>query len=196
MEVEACRADQFGAAGHHPGPNRTKGDGPVDTLTPQPPAPQNLNRKQLKALAKASRPWYAKKRFWVLGGVVGIIVIASANSQSGNSGTSKEQNGGVSTLSNNSSSPPQADVAIESCTVDAIGFPKAKLRITNHSSGRSDYMIQVNFLDGTGTKVAEGAAISNNIDAGQSAIETAGGLTEVKGALTCKVTDVNRFASH
>lgn len=163
------------------------------TITP--PAPP-LDHKQLKALAKASRPWYAKKRTWALG-VVGLIVVAAAAGSGGSKGTTKtKSNGGVSTLSNNGSNPPQADVAVESCTIDAIGYPKAGLRITNHSSGRSNYMISINFLDAAGTKVAEGAAISNNVDPGQSAIETAGGLASVKGALTCKVTDVNRFASH
>lgn len=172
----------------------------MDTMTPQPaatPPPPPLSHKQLKAMAKAARPWYAKKRTWVAG-IIGVFVIAGiASSSSGSKGsTSTKTNGGVSTLSNNGSNPPQADVAVTSCTADQFGYPKAGLRITNHSSGRSDYIISVNFLDGSGTKVAEGAALSSNIDPGQSAIESAGGLTSVKGALTCKVTNVNRFASH
>jgi hypothetical protein len=163
--------------------------------TPQTPAPQDLNHKQMKALAKASRPWYAKKRFWALG-VIGFIIIASAVGSNATKGTtSTTSNGGVSTLSNNGSNPPQADVAITSCTTALIG-PEAALRITNHSSGRSNYMISVNFLDAAGTKIAEGAAISNNIDPGQSAVEKATGFTEAKGALTCKVVNVNRFAAH
>lgn len=168
----------------------------MDTMTPQTPQPE-LNHKQLKAMAKASRPWYLKKKFWALG-VVGIIIVAAAaggGSDGSKGSTSTKSNGGVSTLSNNGSNPPQADVAITACSTGLIG-PEAALRITNHSSGRSDYMVSVNFLDASGTKVAEGTAFSNNIEAGQSAVEKAVGFTETKGALTCTVTDVNRFASH
>lgn len=172
----------------------------MDTMTPpRPETPENLNHKQLKALAKASRPWYAKKRNWVLG-VVGVIVIAAVagGSSSSKGSTSTKSNGGVSTVSGNGTHPPQADVAIESCATDAAGFMTAGLRITNHSTGRSNYMISVNFLDGAGTKVAEGTAFSNNIDAGQAAIDSANSLTEPKGSgsFSCKVTDVNRFASN
>ena len=39
--------------------------------------PQDLSRKDLKALAKAKRPWYMKKRFWALG-VVGALILATA----------------------------------------------------------------------------------------------------------------------
>jgi hypothetical protein len=168
----------------------------MDTITPPTPSPENLNHKQLKALSKASRPWYAKKRFWALG-VIGVIVIAMAANSGGSKGTTKTtSNGGVSTLSDNGSNPPQADVAIESCATDVAGDPTAGLRITNHSSGRSDYMVSVNFLDASGTKIAEGTAISNNIDPGQAAVESATGFTQASGAVTCKVTNVDRFASH
>jgi hypothetical protein len=157
--------------------------------------PPQLDHKQLKALAKASRPWYLKKRFWALG-VVGVIIVAMAASSGGSKGsTDTKTNGGVSTLSNNGSNPPQADVEITSCSTGVIG-PEAALRITNHSSGRSNYMISVNFLDASGTKVAEGTAISNNIEPGQAAVEQAAGFTQTKGAVTCKVIDVNRFASN
>ena len=37
---------------------------------------QHLSHKELKAMAKASRPWYLKKRFWLLG-VVGLIVVGT-----------------------------------------------------------------------------------------------------------------------
>lgn len=153
------------------------------------------DHKQLKALAKASRPWYAKKRFWLLGVIVLIIIISISNSGSSKN-TNTKNNGGVSTLSNNGSNPPQADVTLTSCTVDSSGYPTAALKITNHSSGRSSYTISVNFVDDSNTKVAEGASFSSNVDPGQSALETAGGTAVVQGAVTCKVTNVDRFASH
>lgn len=167
----------------------------METMTPQPTHDPNLNHKQLKALAKASRPWYLKKRFWALGAAGLIIIAIAANSGGGKDTTDTKTNGGVSTQSNNGSNPPQADVAITSCSTGAVG-PEAALRITNHSSGRSNYMIGVNFLDASGTKVAEGTAISNNVEPGQAAVEKAVGFSETKGAITCTVTDVNRFASN
>lgn len=39
----------------------------------------NLSSKELKALAKARRPWYMKKRIWALG-VIAVAVIASISS--------------------------------------------------------------------------------------------------------------------
>src|SRR5688500_1838321 len=50
--------------------------------TEQPMNEQNLGHKELKALAKARRPWYLKKRFWALG-VVGVIIIASVAGSGG-----------------------------------------------------------------------------------------------------------------
>lgn len=57
----------------------------MDTMIPPPPTP-DLNHKQLKALAKAARPWYAKKRFWLLG-IIAVFIIAGIASSSGKSGT-------------------------------------------------------------------------------------------------------------
>lgn len=43
---------------------------------------KNMSHKELKALAKARRPWYLKKRFWLLG-VVGVFVIGGIASSGG-----------------------------------------------------------------------------------------------------------------
>lgn len=176
----------------------------MDTMTPQPPQPEasasgphsDLNHKQLKALAKASRPWYAKKRFWALG-VVGIIIVAmAAGSSGGSGGTSTKQNGGVSTLSNNGKNPRQADVAMSKCSNGEYGLADVEVTITNHSSERSNYMISLNLLDANGVKVGEGTAISNNVEPGQVAVEDALASASGKAFSTCKITDVNRFASN
>lgn len=178
----------------------------MDTMTPQPPADwrapaqPELNHKQLKALAKASRPWYAKKRTWVAG-FFGLIIFGSAigaASGGGSDGTSTKQNGGVSTLSNNGKNPPQADVALDKCGTTQFGaFPEATLRVTNHSSERSDYMININFLDASGTKIGDGFAMTDNIDPGQSAVTSAAGLgADPKATKTCQIVEVDRFASN
>lgn len=168
----------------------------MDTMNPQTPAPENLNRKQLKALAKASRPWYLKKRFWALGAFGIIIVAAAAGSGGSGSGTTDtKQNGGVSSLSNNGENPPQADVAMSKCTNGEYGLADVEVTITNHSSKRSNYTVSLNLLDSSGVKVGEGTAISNNIEAGQSAVESVLASSSGKTFATCQVTEVNRFAS-
>ena len=173
-------------------------------MTPQPPksdwraqAPE-LNHKQLKALAKASRPWYAKKRTWLLG-FVGLIVAASALSAAGGgstSGTSTKSNGGVSTLSGNDEHPPQADAELTACgTAEHLGYPRATVRVTNHSTKRSNYMVSVKFVDSTNTIVGTGMALMSDVDPGQAATDTAAAVG-AKGQATCQITGVERYASN
>jgi len=156
--------------------------------------PDGLSHKQLKALAKASRPWYRKKRFWALGLVAVIGIGAAAGGSGGSDGADADNNGGVKTLSANGDNPPQADVELTACSNGEFGIPEIMTKITNHSSKRSDYSFQVNVLDASGTKIGEGFGASNNVEAGQSAIEevfaTANG-----DVASCTITEVNRFAS-
>ena len=170
----------------------------MSTQTETPVTPTDptaaLNHKQLKALAKASRPWYRKKRFVVIG-FVGLIVIIMMATNSSSSNTGSTQNGGVSTASNNGTHPPQADVALTKCSTDEIGLADVEATITNHSSGRSNYLIQVNILDASGNKIGEANGASNNIEAGQSSSEKLVGTANGTVA-SCKVTEVNRFASN
>jgi hypothetical protein len=56
-------------------------------------APQQLTHKQMKALAKASRPFYAKKRFIIPAVVVALIVVASVASSGGGSKSSTAKSG-------------------------------------------------------------------------------------------------------
>jgi hypothetical protein len=181
-------------SGRHLGPT-PKGDSTVTNIETPRAAPPELNHKQLKALAKASRPWYAKKRFWALG-VVGVIIIAvAAGGGSSSKSPSKSQNGGVSTVSDNGSHPPQADVTLTKCATDSIGLADVEATILNHSSGRSNYLVQVNILDAAGNKIGEANGASNNIEAGQSSTEKL--LGTANGTIaSCKVTEVNRFASN
>lgn len=83
-----------------------------------------------------------------------------------------------------------------SCTVDpSTSWPAAKLEITNHSSKTSNYTVQVEFLNSSGTPVADALAGATNVAPGERAIETAQSLDVVSGSVTCKVTSVDRFAS-
>ncbi|MFB6805437.1 FxLYD domain-containing protein [Streptomyces sp. NPDC056387] len=88
------------------------------------------------------------------------------------------------------------DAQIKSCEVDSdMGWAKAELTITNRSSKTSNYMIQVEFVDETGTRLGEAIAATNNLAPGQAAQQTAQGLDQIKGKITCKVTKVTRYAS-
>lgn len=162
---------------------------------PQPPPPPPLTHRQLKAMAKASRPWHSKKRYWVLGVVVLAIVGFSVGSNSAKTPAPATSGGGVKTLSNNGSNPPQADVALTSCTMGEYSLPSVKIQITNHSTGRSNYIVSVNLLDASGAKIGEGAALSNNVEAGQVANDDVAATISGGTLARCVVTEVNRFAS-
>ncbi|MEU9146596.1 hypothetical protein [Streptomyces sp. NPDC048349] len=91
---------------------------------------------------------------------------------------------------------PAGDVRITSCGVDpTTHWPSAKLTITNRSSKTSTYLVGVEFLGASGVRLAEGAALSNDLAPGQRAEATAGALDQVRERVTCRVTKVNRFAS-
>lgn len=91
---------------------------------------------------------------------------------------------------------PVGDVRITLCEVDpATHWPSAKLRITNRSGETSTYLVSVEFVSPSGVRLAEGAALSNNLAPGQRAETTAGALEQIRGQVTCNVTKVTRFAS-
>ncbi|MGR4879152.1 hypothetical protein ACIPUC_06935 [Streptomyces sp. LARHCF249] len=91
---------------------------------------------------------------------------------------------------------PVGDVRITSCGVDRVTqWPSAKLLITNRSGETSTYIVGVEFIGPSGVRLAEGAALSNDLAPGQRAEATAGALEQVRERVTCKVTKVTRFAS-
>ncbi|MFD0260888.1 FxLYD domain-containing protein [Kitasatospora indigofera] len=88
------------------------------------------------------------------------------------------------------------DVEITGCVVDAVlHWPSAEVKITNHSSKASNYMVQIEFLDATGTRIAEGLAATNGLAPGQASVQKAQGASEAKGKVSCKVIDVTRYAA-
>ena len=126
-----------------------------------------------------------------------VIVLVAVNSGSKSTSTSTPS-GSTSPLSgsNNTAHPPAADVTVTSCRVDpSTNWPAARLEITNHSSKTSNYTVQVQFLNSSGTRVADGLAAASNVAPGERALETAQSLDTVSGNVTCNVTSVERFAS-
>ncbi|MFE7232444.1 hypothetical protein ACWCRF_32230 [Streptomyces sp. NPDC002405] len=89
---------------------------------------------------------------------------------------------------------PEDDVKITKCssTGNLAGFPQAELVVENHDSRSRSYMVQVEFVDGSGTRSSEGVAMVNNLAAGQKANEKAGGLARAPDGLKCRITKVSR----
>ncbi|WP_228973126.1 hypothetical protein [Streptomyces sp. DH12] len=91
---------------------------------------------------------------------------------------------------------PEGDVRITGCGVDATTeWPSADLSVTNRSRKAGGYVIEVEFVDGTGKRLAEAPASVSNLAAGQRAEAVAQSPQQVSGDVTCRVTDVTRFAS-
>lgn len=152
--------------------------------------------KASKARAKSLRPWYKKKRVLIpLAILVLVVLIATLGG-----GASEDDGGGsgsqVQSLSGNKDNPPAADAEVTDCHVDSsVGSVEAVIEITNNSSKRSDYTIEVAFEDGSGTLVGNGYASASNVEPDQKARDVAVDFAEGDG-ITCKITDVNRFASN
>lgn len=90
----------------------------------------------------------------------------------------------------------KADVKITACELDStMGWAKAELTITNGSSKKSNYIVSIEFVDASGTRLGEAVAATNNLAPGQAANVTAQGLDQIKDKITCKVTEVTRYAS-
>lgn len=70
-----------------------------------------------------------------------------------------------------------------------------KVRITNHSSKRSNYMVSLNLESSDGTKVGEGTGISNNVEPGQVAEEEVLASASGGDVAKCVLKDVERYAS-
>ncbi|MFI5764388.1 hypothetical protein ACIA8F_26095 [Streptomyces sp. NPDC051563] len=91
---------------------------------------------------------------------------------------------------------PTGDVKIDSCGVDpTTRWPSAGLTITNSGKRTSTYLVSIEFLGPTGTRLAEGAGISNGLAPGQRAEVKAAALARLtENAITCKVLKVDRIA--
>lgn len=86
---------------------------------------------------------------------------------------------------------PVKDVKITSCAVDpATGWPTAALTVTNSGDRTRSFLVGVEFLAPDGVRLAEGAAVSNDLGPGRRANVTAAALVQVKEAIRCAVLKV------
>ncbi|MEV7895298.1 FxLYD domain-containing protein [Streptomyces cyaneofuscatus] len=135
--------------------------------------------------------------------VLGVVGVALGGSDSGSDTGSDGVLEVTATPSKKAAAPEakapagaEGDVEITGCEVsDATGWPKADVLITNRSSKTSNYIVSVEFVDGSGKRLADAMAASNNVAAGQEVEEDAQALDKVAGKVECRVTKVTRYAS-
>jgi hypothetical protein len=99
--------------------------------------------------------------------------------------------GVVVLLTRDDSPSVRGDVAVQGCQADG-GKPTATGTILNHSSKTSNYVIRMNFKDGSGNQVSEGVNAVNDVEAGASAQWTLTGTRAARGPVNCEVTGVTR----
>ena len=87
------------------------------------------------------------------------------------------------------------DVGEPDCRVGESGFMEAELTVTNNSSERSNYIIDVTFESPDGTQLETAVLFVNDLEPDQSTTDTASSLTEASGEFTCRVVDLERFSA-
>lgn len=88
--------------------------------------------------------------------------------------------------------PAEDDVELVTCETGAT-TPEIQVRITNHSSERSNYIISVNLLDDDDNKVGDASGAESNIAPDQQATTDLFGSDNTFS--DCEIGDVTRFAS-
>ncbi|MET9581826.1 FxLYD domain-containing protein [Streptomyces sp. NPDC058232] len=92
---------------------------------------------------------------------------------------------------------PAADVKVTKCVVDSLTtWPVADVEIVNHGDSKATYVVNVEFVDGSGTRLGEGLAATDSLAVGQKAKEQAQGLVKVPGKVTCRVSKVTRYLTN
>ncbi|MGW7445452.1 hypothetical protein [Kitasatospora sp. NPDC054795] len=76
-----------------------------------------------------------------------------------------------------------------------LKIPEAEVRTTNRSGKSSNYIVQLEFTDTSGTRVAEGAAATSNLAPNQAAVQKASGTAQVSGKVSCRIANVTRYAA-
>jgi hypothetical protein len=90
----------------------------------------------------------------------------------------------------------RADVDDPTCRLDDLRFMVAVVEVTNRSSERSNYFIDVTFEAPDGSQLGTGVTIVNALEPGQSRTAEASSLTEAPadGEFTCRLVGVERFS--
>ncbi len=87
------------------------------------------------------------------------------------------------------------DVSEPRCGTDGAGFLRAEVDVTNSSSERSNYTIELAFESADGDQIDTGVAFVSALQPGQSTVVDVQSLTETAGpGVTCRVSDVERYS--
>jgi len=114
---------------------------------------------------------------WTVLGIIGLIVIISIASNAGKNSSGSTTPSGTATpgVSHGlGSKDASADVALGGVTVDPVlKMPSLKVTVTNHSSKRSNYIIELSLETADGTRQIDTATVAvNNLEPGQSTVQT------------------------
>ena len=88
-----------------------------------------------------------------------------------------------------------ADVELTDCLPTDAGHIASTVRITNHSSKRSNYVVDVVFESSDGSRqLATRSIVVNDLEPGQATQQQAGTLTPSSTHFECRVSQVQRFS--
>ncbi|MFP5578483.1 MAG: hypothetical protein ACLGIZ_09635 [Acidimicrobiia bacterium] len=185
-----------------------------DPTPPPPPVGDHrsakADAKAAKAREKAMRPWFKKKRFilpLILIAVIGLISVASGGGSDdttdvASNATDQPETGDTEPAAEGESAPDvdaegteADDVKVESCAIGEFGTIDMKLAVTNNSSKRSSYFIDVSIDGADGSQIESGLAVVDNLDPGQSTVTDAAIMAEDPGQeFECKIVEVDRMS--
>lgn len=166
---------------------------------PQPPQPQQPQQGQPLGYTPAPPPASAGMPGWAKGcliafavvavlGVLGIACVAVVVDEA-----TEEIDQAIADQQRNEASEAR-DVELGECGVDAVGSLNAELRVTNTSSERSNYFIDVVFEGSSGEQLESSFVTVSALEPGQSTTQRAVTLTQPTGTFTCRIADVERLS--
>ncbi|HMA45878.1 MAG TPA: hypothetical protein VKP11_01490 [Frankiaceae bacterium] len=88
------------------------------------------------------------------------------------------------------------DVKVTTCSPGRFDLPTVEVRVTNSSSTRSNYLIEVQLVTPSGDRAGSGAAFVNDLEPGQSTTERV--LATTTGSppsFVCRLQRVQRTAA-
>jgi hypothetical protein len=124
-----------------------------------------------------------------------VMIIAGLAASIGSGSSSPGGGGGGKKTSGPRGGTAAHDVAIASCTKSTRGAPAVKVKIVNHSSKTSNYVVVIAFESPDGKIHYHSSLASRNLAPGQSREQHVALRKSVSGKVTCKVTAVTRYAS-
>jgi hypothetical protein len=152
---------------------------PPDQAGGWPPPQASIKKNPLRSFWNWTRTSWKRKILVGVGALLGVLVLAGA----------------VQAVSH-PASPASKDVSVSACqTGDDGATPQALLTIHNSSSQTSDYFVNVNFEDTSGTVLAQGMGSETSVAPGQTATTWVSGDQQPLVPYTCHIVNVDRSAT-